>query len=100
MDVRIALLCAAASVCGAAVAAPPGLPLSGAGRDKLPPSDFAPAGRLQPDSGAGMSRQQAALAAQQINGGGKVLSVDAAADGWRVKLLKDGHVRIVFVPDN
>lgn len=45
------------------------------------------------------SPKQAAREAQQINSGGRVLSVDAANGGWRVKLLKDGNVRIVFVPD-
>lgn len=43
--------------------------------------------------------QDAARQAQQMNGGGRVLSVDAASGGWRVKLLKDGNVRIVFVPN-
>lgn len=43
--------------------------------------------------------QDAARQAQQMNGGGRVLSVDAVSGGWRVKLLKDGNVRIVFVPN-
>ncbi len=45
------------------------------------------------------SAQDAAREAQQLNGGGRVLSVDSATGGWRVKLLKDGNVRMVFVPD-
>jgi hypothetical protein len=49
-------------------------------------------------SGRGNS-SDAAKRAQQMNGGGRVLSVDAVAGGHRVKLLKDGEVRIVFVPD-
>lgn len=42
---------------------------------------------------------QAAHRAQQMNGGGKILAVDAVPGGYRVKLLKDGEVRIVFVPN-
>ncbi len=45
------------------------------------------------------SADMATREAQQINGGGRVLSVDPANGGWRVKLLKDGNVRMVFVPD-
>ncbi len=45
----------------------------------------------------GMSPGEAAQRAQQINGGGRVLSVERAGDGYRVKLLRDGEVRVVFV---
>ena len=41
---------------------------------------------------------EAARRAQAINGGGKVLSVDDLQEGWRVKLLKDGNVRVVQLP--
>lgn len=46
-----------------------------------------------------LSASEAARQAQQLNGGGRVLSVEQAHDGWRVKLIKNGDVRIVFVPD-
>lgn len=56
-----------------------------------PAERVAPAGAHTPAA--------AARIAQKLNGGGRVLSVEPAAGGWRVKLLKDGDVRIVFVPD-
>lgn len=46
-----------------------------------------------------MSPGDAARAAQERNGGGKVLSVDPAAGGYRVKLLRQGDVRVLFIPD-
>jgi len=46
---------------------------------------------------AGASAADARVAQQQ-NGGGRVLSVDPGDRGYRVKLLKDGNVRIVYVP--
>lgn len=46
-----------------------------------------------------MTPSQAAREAQQRYGGGKVLSVDPTGDGFRVKLLRDGDVRVVFIPD-
>lgn len=52
---------------------------------------------LQDDSS--ISPSEAARRAQQMNGGGRVLSVEPASGGWRVKLIKQGDVRIVFVPD-
>jgi hypothetical protein len=66
-------------------------------------------GRLVPDGlingGVDAQRERlspsdAARVAQQQNGGGRVLSVDRGADGYRVKLLKNGDVRVVFVPGN
>jgi hypothetical protein len=45
-----------------------------------------------------VTANEAARRAQAINGGGKVLSVDAMQEGWRVKLLKDGNVRVVQLP--
>jgi hypothetical protein len=45
-----------------------------------------------------MSSGQAAQRAQQMTGGGRVLAVDPAQNGYRVRVLKDGEVRSVFVP--
>jgi len=45
----------------------------------------------------GMSPNEAAKRAQRENGGGRVLSVEQSGDGYRVKLLRDGEVRIVHV---
>ena len=81
------------------------LPLLG-GKGKpggVMPEGFAPPGRVQQEdaeerSGNGLSANQAAAQAQSLNGGGRVLAVEEATGGWRVKLLKDGNVRFVFVP--
>ncbi|WP_293373550.1 hypothetical protein [Nevskia sp.] len=45
----------------------------------------------------GMSPNEAAKRAQRENGGGRVLSVEPSGDGYRVKLLRDGEVRVVHV---
>ena len=45
-----------------------------------------------------LSSGEAAHRAQQINGGGRVLAVDPAQSGYRVRVLKDGEVRSVYVP--
>lgn len=42
---------------------------------------------------------EAAEKAQEMTGGGKILSVEPVSGGYRVKLLKDGEVKIVMVPD-
>lgn len=64
----------------------------------LPVDPFAPTRRATPDAAPlGLSAREAARQAQSINGGGRVLSVEDANGGWRVKLLKDGNVRIVFI---
>lgn len=42
----------------------------------------------------------AAREAQARNGGGRVLSVSAVDGGYRVKLLKEGDMRVVFVSDH
>ena len=47
-----------------------------------------------------MSAAQAAREAQQRYGGGRVLSVDSMGGGYRVKLLRDGDVRVVFISDH
>lgn len=48
---------------------------------------------------SGISPAQAAREAQHRYGGGKVLSVDPDGDGYRVKLVRDGNVRVVFIPN-
>ncbi len=48
-------------------------------------------------AGKTMTPAQAAREAQRRYGGGKVLSVDESGDGYRVKLLRDGDVRVVFI---
>lgn len=68
------------------------------GQDRaLPASGFTTAEDAQGDGG--MSPGEAARRAQEMNNGGRVLSVEPAGGGWRVKLIKNGDVRIVFVPD-
>ena len=42
---------------------------------------------------------EAARRAQQINGGGRVLSVEPIGSGHRVKVLKDGEVRVLQIED-
>lgn len=42
----------------------------------------------------------AARRAKQSNGGGRVLSVSPEADGYHVRILKHGEVKIVVVPDS
>ncbi len=89
-----ALLTAAASAqaAGFGLPQPPRLGQPGGAPQQFTlPSDEPPASLR--------SAKDAAREAQQLNGGGRVLSVDAANGGWRVKLLKDGNVRMVFVPD-
>jgi hypothetical protein len=50
------------------------------------------------DSGrGGLSANEAARRAQAQNGGGRVLSVEPSGNGYRVKLLRDGEVRVVHV---
>ncbi|ROH89555.1 hypothetical protein ED208_10525 [Stagnimonas aquatica] len=77
-------------------AQPPHWPSNGSQRH-LPAAGFSAAeDRTEEDD---LSAGEAARQAQQLNGGGRVLSVEQAHDGWRVKLIKNGDVRIVFVPD-
>lgn len=64
-----------------------------------PANGLVPPGRQDDGFSDGRAAREAAREAQAINGGGRVLSVDAADGGWRVKLLKDGNVRFVFVPN-
>lgn len=91
------------AVCATAALARPLLPRPEPGQmPALGGDGFIPRGRIADDEGEAAKKlkaNDAALQAQSINGGGRVLSVEEARDGWRVKLLKDGNVRIVFVPD-
>jgi hypothetical protein len=64
---------------------------------ELPPAGFVPQEDRVED--LDLSPGEAARRAQQMNGGGRVLAVEQAQGGWRVKLIKNGDVRIVFVPD-
>jgi hypothetical protein len=45
----------------------------------------------------GLTAGEAAQRAQASAGGGQVLSVEPAGDGYRVKLLRNGEVRVVIV---
>ena len=84
---------------------PPAAPPHGGGpggfeRPGQAPGTFLPPGQTLPAlEGTQLSPQEAARQAQLLNGGGRVLSVDATRGGWRVKLLTEGDVRSVFVPD-
>src|ERR1700733_15052278 len=44
------------------------------------------------------SAEQAAREAQHANGGGRVLAVDLTPQGYRVKIIKHGEVRLVVIP--
>ncbi|HWY26153.1 MAG TPA: hypothetical protein VNX47_14605 [Nevskia sp.] len=59
-------------------------------QEPMRPQNWAPQNR--------MSTGQAAQRAQQMNGGGRVLAVDPSESGYRVRVLKDGEVRSVYVP--
>jgi hypothetical protein len=59
---------------------------------------YEPPRQNYPPPNRGMSNGQAAQRAQQLNGGGRVLAVDPAQSGYRVRVLKDGEVRSVYVP--
>ena len=60
-------------------------------------TDMRPPGSLIDQRSRSMTPAQAAREAQKRYGGGKVLSVDPSGDGYRVKLLRDGDVRVVFI---
>ena len=83
-----------------------GLPYGSAdarSRDRDPPSqeqqgegrDAARETRRERRDGAA----DAARRAQMRNGGGRVLSVEPLGGGYRVKLLKDGVVRVHYIED-
>lgn len=46
-----------------------------------------------------MEPGEAARRAQQRNGGGRVLGVNPANEGYEVRLLKQGEVRTLMVPE-
>ncbi|MGB0954529.1 MAG: hypothetical protein ACPGZP_00855 [Panacagrimonas sp.] len=56
-------------------------------------------GELRDSHRVGLSAAEAAKEAKSRNGGGRVLSVNRVRGGYRVKLLKDGDMRLVFVAD-
>jgi hypothetical protein len=65
----------------------------------------APAAAFGPRSEPQFARPQnefspgdAARRAQQMNGGGRILAVDPNGPGYRVKVLKEGEVRVIAVP--
>jgi hypothetical protein len=58
---------------------------------------YLPPGREARDEEPNISPNEAAQRAQQINGGGRVLSVEKAGNGYRVKLLREGEVRVIVV---
>lgn len=65
-----------------------------------PQNNFAP--RMEPQymqPRNDFSPGDAARRAQQMNGGGRILSVDPNGPGYRVKVLKEGEVRVIAVPD-
>lgn len=49
-------------------------------------------------AGGRLTPGEAASRAQRDHGGGRVLAVEPAGGGYRVKLLQRGDVNIVFVP--
>lgn len=52
----------------------------------------------QQESKQPMTAGEAARQAQQADGGGRILSIVHAPLGYRVKLIRNGEVRIIFVP--
>jgi hypothetical protein len=50
--------------------------------------------------GSRVSVGEAAERAQQMNGGGRVLAVHPDENGYRVRVIKNGEVRSVYVPGN
>ena len=66
------------------------------------PQMFAPPQQQRPPNfppqGRPVSRDDAMRRAQQMSGGGRVLAADPAESGYRVRVLKDGEVRSVYVP--
>jgi len=68
-----------------------------------------PASQEQPDESRDAGREtrrerrdgagDAARRAQMRNGGGRVLSVEPVGGGYRVKVLKDGVVRVHYIED-
>jgi hypothetical protein len=65
--------------------------------DQRPPQNWGPPPQQQQQRRP-LSGNEAAQRAQSMNGGGRVLAVDPAQSGYRVRVLKDGEVRSVYVP--
>lgn len=80
---------------GSSALAPPLLATPLASTRKQPTKQPAHSQRKQVNS---LTPGEAAREAQHANGGGRVLSVMREEDGYQVKLIKDGEVRIVFIP--
>jgi len=80
---------------------PPPRPGPGAG-ERPPEAEGPKAGQTHADGPAGrsMAPPEAAQRARQINGGGRVLAVEPADNGYRVRILKDGEVRSLYVPSD
>lgn len=83
----VAVLAVAVLIVGAA-------PARDGDRPRMPPGQLSDINR-----GRAVTPSEAARIAQQQNGGGRVLAVEPDAGGYRVKLLKNGDVRIIHVPD-
>ena len=65
---------------------------------RQPQSGFMPRGEPQYARPNDFSPGDAARRAQEMNGGGRILSVDPNGPGYRVKVLKEGEVRVIAVP--
>jgi hypothetical protein len=109
---RLSLLTTLALLSAGAVAMPATAQLDGLGsesglsRDLLnnepplsePPPDIGPQPEERPRAPLHLNRAQAAAQARDLHGG-RVLSVHWTGNGYRVKLLRHGEVRIVRVAD-
>ena len=94
---RLATLALATSLIatGSGVFAPPLFATTLASGQKQPAKPPSQAGHKGTQA---LTPSEAARKAQHANGGGRVLSVRRNADGYQVKLIKEGEVRIVFIP--
>lgn len=90
-------------LCGGLMMAAAGLATAGDGARKLlPPGKSAAPSELRQDFMRPMPQISPAEAARQVQRqhGGRVLSVQPQGGGYRVKVLKDGEVRMYIVePD-
>ncbi len=66
------------------------------------PADTAPimSARSEQQAEPTLTPKGAALRAQELHQGSRVLKVEKTDGGYRVKLLKDGDIRIVFIPQH
>lgn len=108
---RLSLLASLALLSAGAIAMPATAQLGGLGsenglaRDPLSnepplgePPDIGPQTEERPRAPLHLDRAQAAAQARELHGG-RVLSVHWTGNGYRVKLLRHGEVRIVRVAD-